>query len=90
MTLGPPMSRLPLRSLPSNASVMARSTSVTAMGCTRCSSQLGTGCTTSNVASCRITSKEVEPAPSTTPARRESTEVRSDCASSSTLLHLEP
>ncbi len=51
MTLGPPMSMLPLRSLPSNASVTARSTSVTAMGCTWCSSQLGTGCTTSSVAS---------------------------------------
>ena len=82
--VGPPMSTAPVRWSSAKASTMARSTSLTAIGWTLCSSQLGTGCTSSSVASWRITSNEVEPAPITTPARSESTEQRSSAASAST------
>ena len=74
----------------SKASTIARSTSLTAIGCTRCSSQLGTGCTSSSVASWRITSKDVEPAPITTPARSDSTEHARLSRLGEHLLDLEP
>ena len=78
------MSTAPVRWSSANASTMARSTSETAIGWTLCSSQFGTGCTSSRVDSCRITSNDVDPAPITTPARRDTTDVVADSASSST------
>ena len=60
---------------------MARRTSLTAIGWTLCASRSGIGCTTSNEASSRITSKEVDPAPITTPARSASTVRSADVAS---------
>ena len=66
--MGPPMSSAPVSRSSANASTIARSTSETAIGWTRFSSQDGTGWTSSRVASCRITSNEVDPAPITTPA----------------------
>ena len=69
MTSGPPRSMAPLRDSSSSASSTALSTSETATGWTELCIHVGTGCTRNRVATCRMISNEVDPAPITTPAR---------------------
>ena len=57
---------------PSSASASTRSTSATPIGCTRERIHSGTGCTSRVEAVCRMISKDVDPAPITTPARSDS------------------
>ena len=66
------------------ASTRARTASLTATGCTELCSHIGTGCTTSRDASWRMISHEVEPAPTSTPARSATVEQRACRSSSST------